>query len=93
MSEMIEKVASALYRHGYRNRSNARWDQEAGDIKENYRGRARAAIEATREPTYVMIEALAVSIGSYPAAYSAYQGMIDAALSAPVVTGKPGHDA
>jgi hypothetical protein len=50
--------------------------------------RARAAIEAMREPTYVMIETLAVSIRSYPEAYSAYQGMIDAALSAPVVTGR-----
>jgi hypothetical protein len=34
MSEMIERVASALYRHAYRDRSNARWDQESEDIKD-----------------------------------------------------------
>lgn len=72
MSEMIERAAKAI---------KDRVPSDYGMTQKEAEMYARAAIEAMREPTYTMIAALGVSIRSHPEAYSAYQGMIDAALS------------
>ena len=54
MSEMVERVAQAIFAAHNTNREHARgltWDQNAVDWeKEEYRLMARAAIEAMREP-------------------------------------------
>jgi hypothetical protein len=49
MTEMVERVAKAMFEHDYIGRS---WDNNCDCYaKDEWRKRARAAIEAMREPT------------------------------------------
>lgn len=54
MSEMVERVAKALFQwqHGH-----DRWDEAEPDVREDACEAARAAIEAMREPTEAMCDA------------------------------------
>ena len=93
MSEMVEKVARALcaasseqWRSGtyqLRTGPNFEWeDHEADDLNNHWRSKARAAIEAMREPTISMIDAGDFrEAGNGPDLVAAmYHAMIDAAL-------------
>lgn len=61
---MIEKVARAIYRDRYGSEPDEdRWLEESEQRREDFRGHARAAIAAMREPTEEMIEAGARRIG------------------------------
>lgn len=55
VSEMVERVAAAMAVCG---QSHTSWDQCADNFKDEMRRKARAAIEAMREPTPEIIEAL-----------------------------------
>jgi len=63
MSEMIERVAEAIYLAHIKNyaglakQPEGKWEQLADWQKDYGRAQARAAIEAMREPTDAMIEA------------------------------------
>lgn len=77
MTDMIERVALALFKD--------RWpdDEWTPQVREDYRGHARAGIEAMREPTEKMIEASNREWDgrmSYRSS-GAWQAMIDAALT------------
>lgn len=78
MSEMIERVAKAL--KGY----EAAVLLDTGSVnpggKEYWEGKARAAIEAMREPTAAMIDAGDDSTGSSGLAIVHWETMIDEAL-------------
>jgi len=77
MSEMIERVAKAIAISG----NGGMWDDwYSDDQKEFHRRRARAAIEAMREPTREMTDAVWVMAGEADQA-EIWSGMIDAALS------------
>jgi hypothetical protein len=82
-SEMVERVAIALSQADPDSRALPDWT----DMASFYRGLARAAIEAMREPTSTMNRAgcRAIPAGHGQAwihAPDAYSAMIDAALSA-----------
>jgi hypothetical protein len=81
MSEMVERVATAIFDAG------ERWDEEepalAGHVP--YDVLARAAIEAMREPNMAMLNKANRALDRDKAAV-AYRAMIDAALSSPAST-------
>jgi hypothetical protein len=59
MSEMVERVARAMYadtREGNSTPVGWLWDHEPAELRENYLSNARAAIAAMREPTPEMVE-------------------------------------
>lgn len=72
MSEMIERVAKAIM------------SEESPDSLDQYSAMARAAIEAMREPSRAMVEAMSKTVGENrdpaPTA-AAWYAMIDVALS------------
>ena len=76
MSEMIERVAEAIYD------STPQWGALGGkteEIKAEYRRMAVAAIEAMREPTREMVKAVYEPNIDYPRE-RCYEVMIDEAL-------------
>lgn len=73
---MIERVARAMF--DATNEHDETWDTEAQEIKTTYLIMARAAIEAMREPTDVMVDALE---GYDSSPVSLYERAIDAALN------------
>lgn len=80
MSEMIELVARAIYEASNHNKA---YSQISAFQREKHEREARAVIEAMREPTMGMREAilwLEADTTSYEEAYTA---MIDAALKEP----------
>lgn len=90
MTNMVEKVAEALWNHEEKPQAGGLgWDLAGHLTQEAYRVLARAAILAMREPTFRMriagVEALGVSTASTPGqrAGEAFTAMIDAALSPP----------
>lgn len=85
MSEMVERVAKALYAaDGYKLLVvDAAWEADRVEIRERYRSLAVVAIEAMREPTIDMQVAgfLTNEIhGHFHGANTAWRAMIDAAL-------------
>lgn len=52
MSEMVERVAKALFRW---QEGHDRWDEAESESREDATEAARAAIEAMREPTEAMV--------------------------------------
>ncbi len=77
MSEMVERVAQAIAKA-----TNETWAGFSESHKNMHRIRARAAIEAMREPTAEMIEegrvgALEISTN---AVVTTWRGMVDRAL-------------
>jgi hypothetical protein len=86
MSEMVERVARALYEsegsdmlakadHAFPKPS---WDRAHPALKDDCRVKARAAIEAMREPVWAMRRA---GIGAEPDFEYVWLAMIDAALA------------
>ena len=77
MSEMVERVATAIQRT-FKERGALQPSMQEARVM------ARAAIEAMREPTEEMVDAGFPAINNYPAPYNqmkfGYQAMIDAAL-------------
>lgn len=86
MSEMVERVAKALCKNAC-----LTWSTEPDGTSEYFRGGARAAITAMRDPTPKMIAATWKALnpcgenciekwGTGPAVREAYQAMIDEVL-------------
>lgn len=96
MSEMVERVAKALFRSRCFPEHEEFWPDRIDEIvsgppfdADGFRGMSRAAIEAMREPTGEMVEngaadfPIAKDYGPekyHPAAKQIYQAMIDEAL-------------
>lgn len=86
MSEMIDRVAKALFAQSFPGHPEARevieanWHQMAPELLEKWRGAARSAVEEMRVPTTQMMDAVQFDwyIGS--ACATVYQTMIDEAL-------------
>lgn len=83
MSEMVERVAQRLCQEEY---GAHVWDIDF-NIRPRFASRARAAIEAMREPTSAMCEAslkndwtFADSVNSYAGPIERWRAMIDEAL-------------
>jgi hypothetical protein len=92
MSEMVERVARALFVDRY---PDERWPPEARQA-DDYRGHARAAIEAMRAPTDAMClagwQAGTGVFGKdsqnpniYRRSANSWEAMIDAALKEPAI--------
>lgn len=81
MSEMVERVARAIYEGTPRNKP---YDHLSAFKRKGYEAEARAAIEAMREPTEAMCTAGRLAnmsiIGGYGGPTS-WEAMIDAALA------------
>lgn len=75
-TEMVERAARAIYHGKPRNRP---WEILRPEFQRQYEKQARAAIEAMREPTDVMMAA----IGQTSLQAKIWRVMIDAALSPP----------
>lgn len=85
-NDMIERVAKALSTFDESNFPKfvkSDWEKLTPLARSAYRRRARAAIEAMREPTRMMIDAGASGCGedSINVAMGAWDAMIDAALA------------
>ncbi len=80
MSEMVERVAKALFASRRTILPLARWDQLTDAGREQYRFEARAAIEAMRGPTEEMSDLGTDEFCEGGDASSARSCMIDAAL-------------
>jgi hypothetical protein len=85
MSEMIERVARAMYRQrisdlGIYGDNQEKTDQAVDRCWPFCSAQARAAIEAMREPTPGMVEAGDVMTMSQMGPVKTYQAMITAAL-------------
>jgi len=81
LSKMLDRVAETLMRTIHRNPELTLFGQ-AEDIKENWRILARSAIEAMREPTGEMYNAIyrtGANAGQFPNR-DIWQAMIDEAL-------------
>jgi hypothetical protein len=80
MSEMVEKVARAIYASHPFNNNHDSLNPGFDGLSDDWRGvmfaNARAAIAAMREPTAAM--------KAYDLAHDAYVTMIDAALTPPI---------
>lgn len=87
MTEMIEMVAKAIQQASFR-MIRPGWESLDDAEKEMWRIRARAAIEAMREPTGKMVDAGEDILIGYdaPSWISAdiYRALIDCALSSPL---------
>lgn len=86
MSEMVDRVARALFADVVTGIPMADWNSEDTDIHEHYRRMARVGIEAMREPTGLMVDAALAndkqwSINAIPRLRTAWRAMIDAALA------------
>lgn len=80
MSDMVEKVARAIYEK--RNGRGCRpWPLQANWHKEPYLQDAETALRALREPTFAMVEAPAPMEIDPGTADDVWRAMIDAALS------------
>jgi hypothetical protein len=93
MSEMVDRVARALFAKEFPNEGDPLWTAETGGLgdREYWFGLARAAIEAMREPSEMMAsfggmvcycadcQEAAGTVDSITAA-ATYRAMIDAAL-------------
>lgn len=79
MSEMVERVAKALWEHGGDGSLPRSWKLLHSDKKPEYRHMARAAIEAMRRPTDAMVD-VSYDVGCGPGCLEVWVGMIDAAL-------------
>jgi hypothetical protein len=83
---MVERVARALFEEEWDDKSSEPWERAEEDERAAWRKSARAAIEAMREPTGVMIAQGSWAsdgrneIGS-TGAKNAWRKMIDAALT------------
>lgn len=75
MSEMIERVAKALFQwqHGH-----DRWDEAEPEVREDACEAARATLEAIREPTHKMEDAFYNE--PHTNAGSKWRAMVDGAL-------------
>lgn len=84
MSEMVERVARAIAEEINGGKfDDARWYND--DQRDVHRRRARAAIEAMREPTEAMLTAGdSAMIRKDDAAADAWQAMVDEALKSNV---------
>ena len=85
MSEMVERVARAIYEDdfGGPDRTPTPWAERDEEFRETVRSNARAAIQAMREPTSAMVEAADSRRdprNGWLGAISAWEAMIDAAL-------------
>jgi hypothetical protein len=58
MSEMVERVARAIYDAGQMRFHTEPWDTRIAETQENYRALARAAITALREPIEAMMSSI-----------------------------------
>jgi hypothetical protein len=81
MTEMIERVARAIYEADPSYIQQSGWDDVPEARRAQYRRQARAAIGAMREPTEEMRDVLSVSFEVDDVA--TYRAMISAALKAP----------
>lgn len=81
MSEMVERMARALYLWQY---GKDDWDAAEPEEQEDAIEAARSAIEAMREPTGEMLAEGPEIIGTVTKSYKLWQAMIDAALGQPV---------
>lgn len=76
MSEMVERVARALYAKSHSDRTPwiaPEWDHLMPDVRTTYRNYAKAAIEAMKVPTEAMLKA-EMFLGGY-----AYGDEVDSA--------------
>ena len=90
MSEMVERVARAMFARENRARDGWTWEREIEnvDLRTYWLDSARAAIAALREPTEAMLMAAREDSGAYTSNaeqdcepyLEAWQEMIDAAL-------------
>lgn len=78
MSEMVERVARALY--AVNTGGAASWEDEAPEFQQWVCEQARAAIAAMREPTEAMVEEGASEIRAAGGPEFVWRAMIDAAL-------------
>jgi len=77
---MTEKVARALYDASPFKNTDGGYDEQSGVYRRSCLLLARAAIEAMREPTDAMVDAMAEHAGTIAPEY-AYEAAIDAALN------------
>jgi hypothetical protein len=77
MSEMVDRVAKALWESSDDTEMGAPWENLTGHWRKTYEDMARVAIAAMREPTQAMLDAGPVE--PYMDAY-VWAKMIDAAL-------------
>lgn len=82
MNEMIERVARALFEEEWDDKSSDPWESAEEDEREAWRKSARAAIEAMREPTAAMEDAMegVTEYGGHISPSNAWHAAIDAAL-------------
>lgn len=78
MSEMVERVARAMYAHDSYKEGEPAWEDHSEQFRVVQRARARVAIEAMREPTEEMYQA-GWGRGGTPDVI--WPAMIDAALA------------
>lgn len=90
MSEMIERIARALYEkmnpesEEFRGFAEFyRWDGRHFKGQEHYRRMARIVIEEMREPTQPMLDAVDISVPTLGMIITPWRQMIDAALTSP----------
>lgn len=77
MNDMVERVALALWLDEF---PDCIWESCPERTREDYRGHARAAIEAMREPTEGMLNASRAA-AEFIVVGQEYREMIEAALS------------
>jgi hypothetical protein len=85
MSEMVERVAIAMYdAEGFQRaiyKSGAEgWPHDREDVRDRYRKIARAAIAAMREPTNEMLDASGEVDEGWGRNHAIWRAMIDKAL-------------
>jgi len=83
MSEMIDKVAEALWKKRIGNSLDIEWDNLFPRTKQMYIDEAKAAIEAMREPTEKMYKAASYILTAQSGVYGPddiWASMIDEAL-------------
>lgn len=86
MSEMMEKVARAIFDFERITPRQPGWDKQIPEFHDHMRSKARAAIAAMREPTGAMMDSairgdLHWSMNALPRVKAAYQRAIDSALA------------
>lgn len=89
MSEMIERVANAIYNADGSDMPLVPWDDLGPDVREIYLYNARAAIAAMRDPDEVMVQRAYEAVESDDCWHiedgndflKAYRAVIDTALS------------
>lgn len=81
--EMVERVARAICKEQFASLDEWNWELQSDAFRESYRDKARAAIEAMKEPTDAMIEAsriVSLEMGSFCTVADQYKTMLRQAL-------------